>query len=88
MILPTRRWTCKSAEYSGSPISGDFVHARKSSRSTSFSIVIVVLRYNNNPEVDWFKFTSLPAQTVLEFWFVSICVLRLSIRDNQEVAPF
>jgi hypothetical protein len=44
IILPTRRWTRRSAEYSGNPIAGDFSHARKSSDSTSFLIVIVVLR--------------------------------------------
>jgi hypothetical protein len=40
IILPTRRWTSRFAEYSGSPIAGDFNHARKSSRSASFSIVM------------------------------------------------
>jgi hypothetical protein len=39
-ILPTRRWTLGWLEYSGSPIAGDLIHARKSSRSTSFSIVM------------------------------------------------
>jgi hypothetical protein len=39
-ILPTRRWTLGSLEYSCSPIAGDFIHARKSSHSASFSIVM------------------------------------------------
>jgi hypothetical protein len=39
-ILPTRRWTMGSAEYSGSPFAGDFIRARNSSRSESLSIVM------------------------------------------------
>jgi hypothetical protein len=39
-ILPMRRWTLGSLEYSCSPIAGDFIHARKSSHSASFSIVM------------------------------------------------
>jgi hypothetical protein len=39
-ILPTRRWTAGSAEYAGSSIAGDFIPARKSSQSASFSIVM------------------------------------------------
>jgi hypothetical protein len=44
-----------SLEYSGSPIAGDFIHARKSSHSAPFSIVIGVLFHrDNNLMDDWF----------------------------------
>jgi hypothetical protein len=46
-----------SSEYSGNPIAGDFSHARKSSPSASFSIVIAVLRHDNNLEGYSFKLT-------------------------------
>ena len=59
IILPIRRWTCRSAEYSGSPIAGDFNHARKSSRNASVSIVMVFFRYDNNGEGVWFKCASI-----------------------------
>ena len=61
IIFPTRRWTCRSAEYSGSPIAGDFNHARKSSRNASVSIVMVFFRYDNNGEGVWFKCASIVA---------------------------
>jgi hypothetical protein len=59
--LPTRRWTLESLEYSGSPIVGDFIHARKSSHSASFSIVMVLFHRDNNLMGDWFKFTLVEA---------------------------
>src|ERR1700722_10988098 len=39
-IFPTRRWIAGSSAYSGSPIAGDFIQARKSSLNASFSIVM------------------------------------------------
>jgi hypothetical protein len=94
IILPTRRWTSRSAQYSGNPIAGDFKYARRSSLSTSSSVVIVILHYNNELEGDWFKFTSVAAinrwnliRRSVVVLAVTGCVFSLEDRKPQPQSP-